>query len=371
MNTWLKAISQPATESADIPAGMLDEIGTIPDQDSVVELARSFKVTERYVRKRIADRNHANFLDSGDVDLSDEEIAAKYGIRKASVTSWKAEADRMWYSWFAQVDFGQLAAQVQQPLEPTHGRSCLYPHCICCECAVILFECDVQWVDQFSMSHPYRATTFQGISFNLCVVEKEVSGQPRVGSCRHCASAERPEELHDDFGDLPDCIRAVSGFGESRRLALGSLFCSTFKPSNYSYVHSSGKMGFSMNVAHLRGMAGMLKFGDLSEGDITTGYDRESVLRAFRWLRHNNPLYKRFLAQLETLYGYFPTTQPGGLGNPMPLVSGNVSVESGNQLSAEDLRSKEGMLSWQTQMKISPGGRFALANSAVTWAGRS
>ena len=125
VNTWLKAISQPATESA-VPAGMLDEIGTIPDQDSVVELARSFKVTERYVRKRIADRNRANFLDSGDVDLSDEEIAVKYGIRKASVISWKAEADRMWYSWFAQVDFGQLAAQVQQPLEPTHSRICLH-----------------------------------------------------------------------------------------------------------------------------------------------------------------------------------------------------------------------------------------------------
>ena len=73
---------------------------------------------------------------------------------------------------------------------------------------------------------------------------------------------------------------------------LGSLFCSTFMPSNYSYVHSSGKMGFSMNVAHLRGMAGMLEFGDLSEGDITTVYDRKSVFRAFRWLRRNNPLYK-------------------------------------------------------------------------------
>ena len=30
----------------------------------MVEVARSFKVTERYVRKRIADRNRANFLDS-------------------------------------------------------------------------------------------------------------------------------------------------------------------------------------------------------------------------------------------------------------------------------------------------------------------
>ena len=123
--TRLKAISQTATESADIPAGMLDEIGTIPDQDSVVEVARSFKVTERYVCKRIADRNRANFLDSGDVDLSDEEIAAKYGIRKASVTSWKAEADRMWYSWFAQVDFGQLAAQVQQCILTAYAVSVL------------------------------------------------------------------------------------------------------------------------------------------------------------------------------------------------------------------------------------------------------
>ena len=50
-------VSQPAAESTDIPAGMLDEIGTIPDQDSVVELARSFKVTERFVRKFVGVRN--------------------------------------------------------------------------------------------------------------------------------------------------------------------------------------------------------------------------------------------------------------------------------------------------------------------------
>ena len=110
---------------------MLDEIGTIPDQDSVVELARSFKVTERYVRKRIAYRNRANFLDSGDVDLSDEEIAAKYGIRKASVTSWKAELIACGTRGLHRLISDSLAAQVQQPLEPTHGRSCLYPHCIC------------------------------------------------------------------------------------------------------------------------------------------------------------------------------------------------------------------------------------------------
>ena len=99
---------------------MLDEIGTIPDQDSVVELAQSFKVTERYVHKRIADRNRANFLDDGDVDLSDEEIAAKYGIRKASVTSWKAEADRKWHSWFAQVDFARAHTRQELSVSSLH-----------------------------------------------------------------------------------------------------------------------------------------------------------------------------------------------------------------------------------------------------------
>ena len=70
------------------------------------------------------------------------------------------------------------------------------------------------------------------------------------------------------FESLPDCIKDVAGFGESRRLAIGSLYCSTFKPSNYSYVHSSGPIGYGVSIDHLRGMAGILQF-QKHIGDIT------------------------------------------------------------------------------------------------------
>ena len=107
-------------------------------------------------------------------------------------------------------------------------------------------------------------------------------------------------ELFDDFELLPDCIKGIAGFGESRRLATGSLYCSTFKPSNYSYVHSSGPIGYGVSIDHLRGMAGILQF-QKHIGDITVPYDREAVLKAFHWLKKNNPLYGQFLAQLGTL----------------------------------------------------------------------
>lgn len=334
---WLKSVKLYTVQV------LIDNILTkhfSPDSNSVAiaQLAKEHGLSERYVKKCLTDLNRQNFVLSNDIDMTDKEISDKYGVRRPIVASWKLEADNMWLQWYDEAD---KDLDVNPPTKPTNND--IFPHCICHECAVILFQCDVQWVDKGSVKTPYRATKFQGLSYSLTVAEKDVRGQPRVGSCRHCANKTTPENLFDDFGDIPDCIKAVSGFGESRRLALGSLYCSTFKPSNYSYVHCSGKVGFSMNTAHLRGMAGMLKFGDPSEGDITAPYNRENVLRAFQWLRKNNPLYSRFMAQLETLYGYLQNTQAGGLGNPVPMVSGNVEVQSGQQLSAGDLVSKEGM----------------------------
>ena len=93
-------------------------------------------------------------------------------------------------------------------------------------------------------------------------------GCSRWHGCRHCGNINSSEELFDDFESLPDCIKDVAGFGESRRLTIGSLYCSTFKPSNYSYVHSSGPIGYGVSIDHLRGMAGILQF-QKHIGDIT------------------------------------------------------------------------------------------------------
>ena len=167
-------------------------------------------------------------------------------------------------------------------------------------------------------------------------------GVLKVGCCRHCGNLNSSEELFDDLESLMDCIKGVAGFGESRRLAIGSLICSTFKPSNYYYVHSSGSIGYGVSIDHLRGMAGILQF-QKHIGYVTVPYDREAILKAFHWLKKNNPLYEQFLAQLETLYAYFPTTTSGA-GNPLPMKIGDIEIVSSKQLSAEDLGQCEGTI---------------------------
>ena len=353
VNNWLQSLLD-STPPVNL---LLDELTADLGPKDIADIAIANDVSERYVTKCVTDLKRANFVSSSDVDLPDDQIAQKYGIRKATVASWKAEANTLWMSWFDVVELDE-GPRVEEPI-PIASHGDLYPHCLCYECGVILFESDVQWVDKNGMRIPYRATQFQYLSFNLSTAERDVRGQPRVGSCRHCACRASPENLFDNFGVIPDCIKAVAGFSESRRLALGSLYCSTFKPSNYSYVHCSGKMGFSMNTAHLKGMAGILKFGDPSEGDITAPYNREAVLTAFSWLRKNNPLYNQFMAQLETLYGYFQTTRAGGLGNPVPLVNECFTVETGYQISADDVVDKEGMFVLTDPDETIPRGRVS------------
>ena len=67
-------------------------------------------------------------------------------------------------------------------------------------------------------------------------------------------------------------------------------------------------------------------------------------MKAFHWLKKNNPLYQQFLAQLETLYAYFPTTTLSGVGNPLPMKTRDVEIKSGRQLTAEYVGKCEGMI---------------------------
>ena len=206
-------------------------------------------------------------------------------------------------------------------------------------CAVILFMCDIKWVDSSRKKPPYRAAKFENLSYGLTIVTVDKNGVVQVACCRHCGNLTSAEEVYDNCGPLPDCIKDVSGFGESWRLAIGS-YCSTFKPTNYAYVHSSGPIGYGVSVDHLRGMAGILQFQE-HVGDITTPYDRDAVVKAFHWLKINNPLYQQFLARLETLYTYFPITTLSGVGNPLPMKTRDVEIKSG---PAEYVGQCEGMI---------------------------
>ena len=90
-------------------------------------------------------------------------------------------------------------------------------------------------MDSRKKTSPYRASQFENLSYSLTIVTMDKDGVLKVAYCRHCGNLNSSEEFfYDDFEPLPDCIKGVARFGESRRLAIGSLYCSRFKPSNYS-----------------------------------------------------------------------------------------------------------------------------------------
>ena len=57
--------------------------------------------------------------------------------------------------------------------------------CICCECGIILFPCDVKWVDSRKKTCPYRASKFENLSYSLTIVTMDKDGVLKVACCRH------------------------------------------------------------------------------------------------------------------------------------------------------------------------------------------
>jgi hypothetical protein len=72
-----------------------------------------------------------------------------------------------------------------------------------------------------------------------------------------------------------------------RKLAIGSLFCSTFKPPGYTYLHSVGDIWFNKKPCVFRGMVGLLYEGQNKELS-TTSTDLKKVLM---WFQHYNFLF--------------------------------------------------------------------------------
>ena len=67
-------------------------------------------------------------------------------------------------------------------------------------------------------------------------MKKVVRGIDTVSSCYECftkLSKGQNFYLFDDFGEIPDCVKSLKSYNEYRQLAIGWLFCSTFKPPGY------------------------------------------------------------------------------------------------------------------------------------------
>ena len=215
----------------------------------IAALAKQFGVTQQTVRKWLKEyENHQLFMQQNDIDEPNSALTGKYKVSNKTMNTWKTEVDHQWLSWHEEVE--QAMGIVQQPIEkgfkppkPIPSTS-LFPYSICCECVILLFECDVQWVSAVERNPQFRASAFEGLSFQLEIVTRQRGNVTQVTCCRHCSNLHgSSEQLFDDFGNIPACIQDASDFGNSRRLAVGSLYCSTFKRSNYSYTSSHLNVG--------------------------------------------------------------------------------------------------------------------------------
>ena len=90
------------------------------------------------------------------------------------------DADNQWSIWHEQCDqFSGCSDGFEDMCKP---------FCICCECAVILFMCDIKWVDSSRKKPPYRAAKFENLSYGLTIVTIDKNGVVKVACCRHCGN---------------------------------------------------------------------------------------------------------------------------------------------------------------------------------------
>ena len=113
-----------------------------------------------------------------------------------------------------------------------------------------------------------RAAKFRNLSNGLNIATIDKNGMVKVACYRHCGNLNSLQELFEDFGPLLKLLQGLVN-------PVGSLYCSTFKPSN---VHSSGPIGYGVSIENLRGMAGILQFQEHVR-DITAPYDRVVVVK--------------------------------------------------------------------------------------------
>jgi len=157
------------------------------------------------------------------------------------------------------------------------------PFAVCCSCGKILYPSQVHWLKNVD-ENLWRARSFISPSSSLKIEKKVVRGINTVSSCYECftkLSKGQNFYLFDDFGEIPDCVKSLKSYNEYRKLAIGSLFCFTFKPSGYTYLHSVGDIWFNKDPLVFRGMVGLLYEGQNKELS-TTSTDLKKVLIWFQ-----------------------------------------------------------------------------------------
>lgn len=212
--------------------------------------------------------------------------------------------------------------------------SCLYPKGVCSVCGKILYPDDLSWIKKEEMKFLTVSTT----TTSLQTLEKEA----KISVCKQCynltKSSSTAFNFFNNFSVIPQCIRALRNYADYRKLSIGTLFCSTFKPPGYTYTHLQGKLSFGIVDTQQEGMLGILNETVEMNSSI-------SVLKpALQWLRSHNYLYGAYLSNYEKISGHFQPKDIQSSFPGIPFKTNNVVLKTKGSISQEALDNSKGLI---------------------------
>ncbi|CAC5390818.1 unnamed protein product [Mytilus coruscus] len=213
--------------------------------------------------------------------------------------------------------------------------SCLYPKGVCSVCGKILYPDDLVWIKKEDMRFiTFVTTTLTSIQ----TLEKE----GKISVCKQCCNLTRSSSTEfnffNNFSDIPQCIRALRNYADYRKLSIGTLFCSTFKPPGYTYTHLQGKLSFGIVDTQREGMLGILN----ETVEINSSI---SVFKpALQWLKVHNYLYGAYLSNYEKISGHFQPKDIQSSFPGIPFKTDNVVLETKGSISQEALDKSKGLI---------------------------
>ena len=248
---------------------------------------------------------------------------------------------------------GNLVLKAQSKL--AHLQSVI-PSAACALCGKIVYPSTTEWVALLQKDWVAKGLIRDDSPVKIqlqtsgTVANESSSKRRKTGNdiakvsvcslCRNRYKTSKQVDLFQDFGEVPQCFKQLSSYQEYRKLSIASIYCSTFKPPGYAYLHSAGSCSVSPNLRNYRGMIGMLHVGCSPELETSNVHVRTCI----HWLRKNNPLYTKFLANIETILGYFsPTTANSALPS-LSSKTADITFAIDGQLPVSEIKKQEGLL---------------------------
>ncbi len=220
------------------------------------------------------------------------------------------------------------------------------PSSACCICAKVLYPANEHWIQDIPHDKQRARLCMPQNSYVQIAEKSQQKAHKQVimtSACLTCSGnykkAKSPH-IFDDFGPIPECIATLTSYTEYRKLSIASIYCNTFRPLGYSYLHSKGDITMQPNKDLFKGLVGFMKPDETGELPTTI----KNVAKAMTWLRKHNFLYKDYIPQGETVRSHLIPMSSSCAYPALPVWTPDMEIVHGGQLPASAVSKMEGLV---------------------------